>query len=192
MARPTPDAIFEPTRRPETKLRCCDVPGCPNEGLYRAPKSRHQLDEYYWFCLDHVREYNLAWDYFAGMDEDQIEEIRRRDTIWQRPSWPFSGNYQRAEEKMRNAYHHVGGEEGEPSRPGQSRGGPQSEEDKALAVFDLTASASFTEVRSRYKKLVKRLHPDANGGDREAEERLKVVNQAYQTLKKTLGQETPR
>ena len=188
MARPTPDAIFEPTRRPETKLRACDVPGCPNEGLYRAPKSRHQLEDYYWFCLDHVREYNLAWDYFAGMDEDQIVEIRRRDTIWQRPSWLFSGNYQRAEEKLRNAYYHVGGEDREPSRPKR----PQSEEEQALAVFDLTASASFTEVKSRYKKLVKRLHPDANGGDREAEERLKVVNQAYQTLKKTLGQEAPR
>ena len=59
-------------------------------------------------------------------------------------------------------------------------------------MLDLEASASFTEVKTRYKKLVKRLHPDANGGDREAEERLKIINQAYQTLKKAFAQETPR
>ena len=60
---------------------------------------------------------------------------------------------------------------------------PQSEQDKALSILDLEPEADITEIKTRYKKLVKRLHPDANGGDRAAEERLKAVNQAYATLK---------
>ena len=39
----------------------------------------------------------------------------------------------------------------------------------------------------RYIELVKRLHPDANGGDKTAEDRLKLVNQAYTTLKTGVG-----
>ncbi|MGF1611529.1 MAG: J domain-containing protein [Kiloniellales bacterium] len=192
MSRPTPEAINEPFRGAAEQVRRCDCPGCPEAGLYRAPQGRDRLTDYYWFCLDHVRQYNLAWDYFRGMNEAEIEAIRRYDTVWQRPSWPFSGNYHAAEERLRNAYHHVGGENGQDYRPHSRPWRPQSPEEQALAVFDLHASASFTEVKARYKKLVKRLHPDANGGDREAEERLKVVNQAYHTLKKAFGQETPR
>lgn len=188
MARPSPDALSRPFRRPRRQLRGCEVPGCNEEGLHRAPKARNNLTEYYWFCLEHVREYNLAWDYFSGMSEEEIEAIRRYDTVWQRPSWPFSGSYFEAEEKLRNAYHHVAGEDGPRQQPQR----PKSPNADAFALFDLAPSASFTEVRTRYKKLVKRLHPDANGGDREAEERLKVVNEAYQTLKKAFGQDSSR
>ena len=58
-------------------------------GEYRAPRSRSELRTYYHFCLDHVRAYNLAWDYFADMSTDQIESVIRRSTVWERPSWPF-------------------------------------------------------------------------------------------------------
>lgn len=192
MSRPTPEAINEPFRGGAEQVRRCDCPGCPEAGLYRAPQARDRLTDYYWFCLDHVRQYNLAWDYFRGMSEEEIEAIRRFDTVWQRPSWRFSGTYQTAEEQLRNAYYHVGGENGQDYRAQHRSRRPQSAEDEALAVFDLQASASFTDVKTRYKKLVKQLHPDANGGDREAEERLKVVNQAYHTLKKAYGQEARR
>lgn len=188
MARSTPDAVFEPFHSDAPQARRCDVPGCPEAGTYRAPKARSQLNDYYWFCLDHVRIYNRSWDYFHDLSEEEIERIRRRDTVWERPTWPFGGNYFRAEEKLRNAYHHAAGEKDEADRPNPL----QSQEEKAFAVFDLEPSASFTEVKTRYKKLVKKHHPDANGGDRRAEERLKVINQAYQTLKQHFGPNKPR
>ena len=68
---------------------CCDHPDCLAEGRFRAPKSRHRLNEYYWFCLDHVRDYNRSWDYYAGMAPGEIEDHIREDTVWQRPSWPM-------------------------------------------------------------------------------------------------------
>ena len=100
MNRPTPDAVNEPFRREERPERFCDCPGCPEAGRYRAPRARDRLDEYYWFCLDHVREYNSAWDYFEGMGEDEIEAIRRRDTVWQRPSWPLGTKKGKFEEQI--------------------------------------------------------------------------------------------
>ena len=195
MSRATPNAVHEPFRIPEEQERCCDVPGCPNEGLYRAPKGRNQLTEYFWFCMDHVRQYNASWNYFEGLSEEEIEHIRRNDTVWQRPTWPFTKSNERAEDDIREKVRRMfdlggeaGGERGGDYRKeAQDYARARSEEERALAVFDLDASATFTEVKTRYKKLAKQLHPDANGGNSEAEERLKAVNEAYATLKKCLA-----
>ena len=191
MARPTPDAVHEPFRIHTEPERFCDVPGCMEAGIYRAPKSRAQLTEYYWFCLEHVREYNRSWDYFSGLSEAEIEAIRRNDTTWQRPTWPFTKSTERTEsdirEKVRRMFD-LGGDPGDGYREeAREYQRARNEEERALAVFDLDASASFTEVKTRYKKLAKQLHPDANGGDQAAEERLKAVNEAYATLKKVFA-----
>jgi len=63
-------------------VRQCDIPGCSHQGEHRAPKSRQNLRDYFWFCLDHVREYNRNWDFFNGMNEADIEEHIRKSTIW--------------------------------------------------------------------------------------------------------------
>lgn len=160
----------------------CQVAGCPEAGAYRAPVSRERLGEYYWFCLEHVRTYNQAWDYFAGMSEAEIELQRRADTVWQRPSWPLGRFGERAAYRTGFRLHDGFGFMGEDADEPSNRR-PQTEEQKALALLDLKEPVTFQDVRSRYKTLVKKLHPDANGGDREAEERLKTVNQAYAALK---------
>ena len=64
-----------------TPDRACDAPGCTSEGLHRAPRSRETLNQFFWFCLDHVREYNRTWNYCAGMNEHQIERAVREDTV---------------------------------------------------------------------------------------------------------------
>ncbi len=183
MARPTPNAIFEPFRHPARKGRRCQVPGCPEDGVYRAPVSRSKLNDYYWFCLDHVRAYNTAWNYYAGMSEEEIERHRRNDTVWQRPSWPFGGPASAQEQRIEDALRREFSDIFDDGPKGETQPKPQSEEERALAVLDLEASADSVAIKARYIKLVKQLHPDANGGDPEAEERLKVVNQAYSTLK---------
>src|SRR3954447_8494452 len=75
------------TAEPALPVRPCDHPGCEAGGDFRAPRSRLELDRYYWFCLEHVRAYNVAWNYYAGMSQSEIEAEIRRDTVWQRPSW---------------------------------------------------------------------------------------------------------
>lgn len=187
MNRPTPDAIHEPFRSEERPERLCDHPDCTEAGVYRAPKARDRLDDYYWFCLDHVRLYNATWDYFQGMSEDQIERIRRNDTVWQRPTWPLGGNGSRIDEEIDAALRRAFGFDRTGESEGERPQKPQSDEERALAALDLPGSASFTDVKTRYKKLAKRLHPDANGGDRSAEERLKDINHAYAVLKKSFG-----
>ena len=74
---------------PAAPGRCCDMPSCGAQGEYRAPKSRDNLKDYWWFCLDHVRAYNGSWDYYKGMSPAQMEAQLRADTSWDRPSWPL-------------------------------------------------------------------------------------------------------
>lgn len=168
----------------------CQHPDCGEPGLYRAPKSRARLHEYYWFCLAHVRAYNSAWDYCAGFKEADFEAQARAQACWERPTWRL-GSWQsaRLDAAMAGFAEAFGIEEG--AEAGDNRSGRRQEQppgaatdDKALAVLGLAPTATRAEIKARYKRLVKRYHPDANGGDRQAEERLKVINQAYSTLRK--------
>ncbi|TMJ59762.1 MAG: J domain-containing protein [Alphaproteobacteria bacterium] len=161
MRRPVSDPVF--AAEPEPPLRGCDHPGCAAGGEFRAPKSRLELDRYHWFCLEHVRAYNSAWNYYRGMSDAEIEAEIRHDTVWQRPSWKHNGraNGHGSEAAARAA----------------------SACDQALAVFDIEPPFTVVRLKARYKVLVKEHHPDAHGGDKAAEERLKIINQAYATLK---------
>jgi DnaJ-domain-containing protein 1 len=164
---------------PRPLQRGCDRPGCSGGGEFRAPRSRHTLNEYFWFCLEHVREYNAAWNYYAGMSEAEIEAEIRRDTTWQRPSWPLGSRIGSVHGRMRDHF----GVFGEGEAEAELRRRPASPEEAALRVFDLDPPFTLVALKTRYKELVKRHHPDANGGDKIAEEKLKVINQAYSTLK---------
>jgi len=184
---------------PPPQPTVCAHPDCTAEGQYRAPKSRDRLNDYVWFCLDHIREYNQTWDYYAGMDQEEIERHMREDVVGGRPTWPLGqwgagphwktdGSYKdfgfRADfipDDIAEAMADKAARHKEARR--RSKGQRLTPEANALAVLDLKAPVTFAEVKARYKTLVKRLHPDANGGDKSAEERLKVVNQAYSILK---------
>lgn len=171
--------------RADADTRLCDHPDCCEAGLYRAPRTR-ALDEYLWFCLEHVRAYNAAWDFYRGMSRGEIEAALRADISWQRPSWPF-GAARRIDTgyRIRDDFG-VFGEDpanGAGKRPNGDPFPPGREAEGAYAVLELPRGAGPEEIRARYVALVKELHPDANGGDKEAEERLKLVNDAYTTLK---------
>lgn len=173
--------------QPPPATRTCDHPLCGGSGEFRAPKGRNQLNEYYWFCLDHVREYNRAWDFYAGMNADQIEAAVRQDTTWQRPSWPM-GEWRTRERMMRDrvmgdfAFGHAWSGEHEAPKPK-----PRTPHDEALSVLDLEAPVEFHTIKARYRELVKQHHPDTHAGDKVAEETLKRINQAYTTLKAAFG-----
>ncbi len=176
------------------RVNQCDHPGCGAEANHRAPKDRSKLDDYFWFCLDHIREYNRNWNYYAGMSDGQIETEIRNDTVWRRPSWPFGGGAPDREFSANvrfrddlgifNAASSFHSKQKGTERDNRPRHDAQVEH--ALKIMNIDGPVNLTALKSRYKELVKRLHPDANGGDRMAEEKLKDINQAYATVKKFL------
>ena len=163
--------------------RPCGWPGCGARGAYRAPKSRDALRDFHWFCLRHVRLYNAAWSYFDGLDAAAIEAIRRGDASWHRPTWPLGGRGRAyaAADAAGAAFAEArgGGERREEAPPHP----PDPARDKALARLGLDGGASPGEIKARYKTLARRHHPDANGGCKRAEERLKTINAAYGYLR---------
>jgi hypothetical protein len=163
------------------------MPGCGAAGEYRAPKSRHALNEYWWFCLEHVRTYNASWDFYKGMSPVEIEAQLRADTAWQRPSWPLGrlGHSRLDEAVLRDPLGVMTG------RAGRAENAVPPEMREPLATLGLEWPLTMERLKTRYKELAKRHHPDANNGDRSAEESLKTINLAYATLRGRLAAEAP-
>jgi DnaJ-domain-containing protein 1 len=165
---------------------CCAWPSCTARGAYPAPQSPQQLRAFIWFCLEHIREYNKNWNYFAGMDEQEIEAHRRADTTWHRPSWRFGTGGIDDPGRFHDPFgffHDAAGDssahdEAKPGRAGEGLGKTA----RMLAVLDLEMGFTLDELKRRYKTLVKRHHPDLHNGCRIAEERLKAINEAYTYL----------
>ena len=189
MRRSSVDPVFP--AEPEAPVRPCDHLGCEGGGEFRAPRSRLELDRYFWFCLEHVRAYNAAWNYYAGMSESEIEAHIRQDTVWQRPTWKLGQRHTPFGERVRDPFG-FGNESQNGHASGHSHNGHGGSErvaraasvrEQALAVFDIEPPFTAVRLKARYKALVKEHHPDSHGGDKAAEEKLKIINQAYATLK---------
>ena len=186
----TADHMREESTGPGAGMRACDHPDCVLGGEHRAPKSPQLLRDYYWFCLAHVREYNAAWNFCAGMTQDEVDSAIRNDVVWGRPTWPLGMMGGRGLNASRGfddpmGVFEAGEEPGERHRREQAQRqamrGPNGRHYRALK---LKPPVSLTALKARYKELAKRLHPDLNGGDKDAEERLKEINAAYAALKK--------
>lgn len=170
----------------------CAWPGCTDKGELKAPKSPRDMSAYIWFCADHLREHNKTWNYFEGMTDKEVEEAVRYDTVWQRPTWKLGVNRGKGAAKgftnprFSDAFG-VLDEEAEPAPHHVHRTfAPNSPEAQAFATMDLSPPVTIDEVKACYKKLVKRHHPDANAGAKEAEEKFKEVATAYQVIIKHL------
>lgn len=171
-------------------VRACEWPGCDKMGEHRAPKSRDNLNEFSWYCLDHVREINRAWNYCKDMSEDEIEAEIRKDTIGRRPTWPFgtrAASYRFMNGHFTDSFGFFHEDEEEEAEAQRRRNPAGTPEEKALAVLDLAPPVTLEAVKARYKQLVKRHHPDANGGDKASEERFKQINEAYHTVIQSLS-----
>jgi len=169
----------------------CAWPGCGAEGRFRAPRSRDRLRDFVWYCLEHVREYNSGWNYFAGMSREEIEAHQRADSTWHRPSWRFGVGAAGDPRQWRDPFGFFADAEwGEAEwqragRRGERQGASEASGRAArmMAVLDLPAGFTLAELKQRYKALVKKHHPDLHGGDRQSEEMLKRINEAYTYLK---------
>ncbi|MCF2904327.1 J domain-containing protein [Octadecabacter sp. CECT 8868] len=172
----------------ETSNRVCEKPGCEEAGKYRAPKNPDVLDDFYWFCKEHVREYNLGWNFFDGTTEAEINAQQSKDRVWERDTKPFrKSDEQRAWARLGvDDPHQVLGENAT-QNPGRSVTGSTRKlpatERRAIEVLEAKDHWTKAEVRKAYKKLIKVLHPDMNGGDRSQEEQLAEVVWAWDQIK---------
>lgn len=173
---------------PQAPGNGCDAPGCRHEGGFRAPKSRDSLKDYWWFCLDHVRQYNAGWDYYRGMSAAQIEAEMRQDLLGRRPTWPLGslGGRMLDDERLLDPLNLLAENKMRRPRNEPTASQPPPELREPLSHLQLGWPLTIEQLKSRYKELAKRLHPDANGGDRTAEDRLKMINAAYATLRRKL------
>ncbi|MCI2398616.1 J domain-containing protein [Aliiroseovarius subalbicans] len=172
----------------ETSTRRCEMDGCTESGQYRAPRSPDHLDEFKWFCKDHVREYNLKWNFFNGATEEEMNEQMDKDRVWERETKPFSKptEEQRAWGRLGvdDPHQVLGGNATQ--NPGKSITGTRklpSKERRAVDILEAKDHWTKPEIRKAYKKLIKVLHPDMNGGDRSQEEQLQEVVWAWEQIK---------
>jgi DnaJ domain len=186
-------------RRLRAELPGCQWPGCNAPATHRAPKGRLRASEYWQFCLEHVREYNNSYNFFAGMSEDAIAKYQKDSVTGHRPTWKMGSlGGKRAARRERSGRRVEGdwaaddpfslfGEVGD-RRAGRTRLAPEARkilnaQRRALDVLGLEADAKRADIKAKFKLLVKRHHPDANGGDRGSEAQLREIIPAYNYLK---------
>jgi len=179
----------------ETSSRECEKAGCHKSGQFRAPLSPDNLDEFVWFCHEHIREYNRSWNFFENHSEAEFEDQVEADKVWGRDTKPFGDparNKGGAHNPESQAFKRFGfddpyevlGQNGtlNPSSGGTRRRLPPTER-KAIEILGAEETMTKTELRKVYKSLVKVLHPDLNGGRRDDEERLAEVVWAWEQVK---------
>ncbi|MBV9261026.1 MAG: DnaJ domain-containing protein [Pseudolabrys sp.] len=184
----------ENDRRPKKPGPRCQWSGCKNEAGHRAPKGRGKEKDYWNFCIEHVREYNQNYNFFSGMTDDAVLAYQKDALTGHRPTWKMgTGKRGAGRPDLGGAadpfhmFHELGGRGGpDPDHKPEQRI-VRNAERKALETLGLEAGAATLEIKSRFKELVKRHHPDANGGDRSSEDRLVEIIQAYNYLKSLPG-----
>lgn len=177
-----PDAAAR-LRAPEE--RACDHIGCLRAGGHRAPKSREMEGQFWWFCTDHAAEYNRRWNYFEGMTEAEYAAFDSSEAVGHRPTWTMRPSAGDRESAIRRKFYAWRSEKGggpaasqEPRRRHLTR-----QQIMAFETLGLEETSNGDVIRTRYAELIKRYHPDSNGGDRSMEAQLSKVRDAYQLLK---------
>jgi len=166
----------------------CAVPGCGAPGEFKAPLQPANFDgpgAWRFLCLDHVREHNAKYNYFDGMSAEEIQDAQGPLGGWERPSRKFAANGADPPPRWSDFSDPL---DAIATRFGRMRDGQTSRfskgERQALSVLGLGEDADRHALRQSYSHLVRRYHPDKNGGDRSSEGKLREVIQAYQLLRK--------
>jgi DnaJ domain len=168
----------------------CAVPGCAKPGEFKAPLQPANFDgpgAWRFLCLDHVREHNAKYNFFEGMSVDEINEAQHPLAGWDRPSRKFAANGADPPPRWSDFSDPLDAISGRFGRI-RERAAPSrfsKPERRALSVLGLAEDADRNQLRKRYSGLVRRYHPDKNGGDRSHEGRLGEVIEAYQLLRKS-------
>ncbi len=186
----------------KAELPPCQWPRCDAPATHRAPKGRLRASEYWRFCLEHVREYNNSYNFFAGMSDDAIAKYQKEDITGHRPTWKMGsvggvsgsrGKSRRGAGELRgpgwaaddpfSLFEGMAAGRTRQARPAAEGRKILNAQRRALDVLGLEGDAERADIKAKFKVLVKRHHPDANGGDRGSEDSLREIIQAYNYLK---------
>lgn len=157
----------------------CNWAGCGNAGNFKAPRSRNNLHDYQWFCDEHITEFNKKWNYFEGMDSDEIYAFQHDASTGHRPTWRVDQMHKHSTAKLEEAFGKMFGDK----QAYKADVKPINARDKdALAVLDLDHPTDKAAIKAQYRELVKKYHPDVNRGSSSAEETFKKITRAYHHL----------
>ncbi len=183
-------------KKDEPIKQVCQWEGCEKAGTHKAPMGRNREGQYLWMCIDHVRAYNKNFNYFSGLDDDAIAKFQKDAITGSRPTWQMGTNKTSKHPPLNERNPNAEGAQrlynrtnyAAAARAGRSGASPARKikvlEKKSFDDLNLPYTASSDELKARYKLLVKQNHPDANGGDRSSEERLREIILAYKILQK--------
>ncbi len=141
------------TKQKENTERICSNPKCNELGVYPAPKSREKLREYLYFCINCIRDFNKSWNYFEGLNEQELEVEIRKSVTWDRPSWKFGTknlNYD-FEENFKDFGNEINV---------NKKKVLDKKLENAFKILGLNSDSGLKEVKTRYKYLAKKWHPD--------------------------------
>tara|TARA_B100000965_G_scaffold95906_1_gene78264 strand:- start:2551 stop:3078 length:528 start_codon:yes stop_codon:yes gene_type:complete len=164
----------------------CDWNNCLEEGFYKAPVERDNSKKFRILCLKHVKEFNKNWNYFDGMNDQEIYEFMKSDITWHKSTQSFgsSDNFFKVlwnnalkdelnKYKINGQFDHV------------NEFKFNNNDIKAFSILGVSVGIKWERVQEKFKKLVKKFHPDMNAGNKKYEDKLKVITLAYTQLKKT-------
>jgi len=165
----------------------CDWKNCNNLGEYKAPVEKDNSKRYRLLCLKHIKEFNKNWNYFENMNDSEIIDFIKSDMTWHKPTQNFSAQDNFFKILWNNALKEDLSKNGfDKSRANLASFDFSNKDLKAFEILGLDVSINWEIIRSKFKKLVKKFHPDMNSGNKNFEEKLKVITLAYTQLKRTL------
>ena len=164
------------TKQKENNPRSCYNPDCNELGVYPAPKSKENLREYLYFCINCIREFNKSWNYFEGLNEQELEIEIRKSTTWNRPSWKFGTknlNYD-----FEKAFRQFNAQK----QPNKNNNVSKKLED-AFNLLELDINSTMDEIKRRYKNLAKKWHPDVQQNEYSGNKNKFIdITNAYKTI----------
>ena len=188
--RPSPKYFNNLRIKPKnlSKKRTCDYGGCNEHGEFQA-KTKSAAKFFY--CLNHIKEFNKNYNFFEGMSEEEIIDYQISAIIGHRPTWksgtnPHANYFSKFAKNDGSAFDDPfdlfeKDKSSKYERQSKIKKGKISE--KAYKLLDFSSLSSKSDIRKKFKEVVKSLHPDTNGGDNSQEDLLKEVISAYKTLK---------
>ena len=164
----------------------CDWNNCKELGEYKAPVERDNSKKFRMLCLKHVKEFNKNWNYFSGMNDNQIMNFLKSDMTWHKPTQSFSSsdNFFKVlwnntlkdeldSKKLKSDFNHM------------RQFKFDNKDIKAFEILGLSVGMKWMKIQEKFKTLVKKFHPDMNLGNKKYEEKLKLITLAYTQLKTT-------
>ena len=162
----------------------CEWENCMEIGDYKAPMEKDNSKNYRWLCVEHIKLFNKSWDYFDGMNQNEIEIFLKSDMTWHRPTQRFGSSdnffnilWNNALNDKFNFFKH------EKNTHSLNEKKLSEKDIDAFKIMGLELNASWPIIQKKFKTLVKKFHPDKNSGNKQFEDKLKRITLAYSHLK---------